>query len=42
MEILKEDVIERNIITDILFRIDNHIFSYRVAGILVYDDKVLL
>jgi len=27
---------------DILFRTDTHIFSYRTAGILVHDGKVLL
>jgi ADP-ribose pyrophosphatase YjhB (NUDIX family) len=27
---------------DILFRADNYIFSYRVAGILIIDNKILL
>lgn len=31
-----------NIGTDILFRTDDFIFSYRVAGILIHDGKVLL
>ena len=28
--------------TDILFKTDDHIFSYRVAGICVHNEKVLL
>ena len=28
--------------TDILFKTDDHIFSYRVAGIYIHNEKVLL
>ena len=28
--------------SEILFRTDNYFFSYRVAGILLHDDKILL
>lgn len=27
---------------DILFKTDEHVFSYRVAGILINDNKILL
>ena len=32
----------RRIMSDILFKTDSYVFSYRVAGILIYDRKVLL
>jgi ADP-ribose pyrophosphatase YjhB (NUDIX family) len=42
MIVTKEDIGGGNIITDILFHTENYVFSYRVAGILINDGKVLL
>jgi ADP-ribose pyrophosphatase YjhB (NUDIX family) len=42
MKIIVEDIGGGNKITDILFHTDNQMFSYRVAGILIYENKILL
>jgi ADP-ribose pyrophosphatase YjhB (NUDIX family) len=42
MKIIVEDIGGGNKITDILFHTDSQMFSYRVAGILIYENKILL